>query len=242
MFCCPANRLGGQSAEPPRPPAKLGKNWVLKWSDEFNGPNGSSPDPAKWTMVTGGNGWGNDELEYYTPRRENVRVEDGHLVIEAVKGEFSGPDGVKRRYTSGRLSTRELFSQAYGRFEARIKIPPGQGVWPAFWLLGDDYSTAGWPDCGEIDVMENVDVDKSIIRGSIHGPGYSGRKSLTSKFTLSDGQFSDDFNIFAIEWEPQAIRFYVDNALYATKTPSDLPSGARWVYDHPFFIILNLAV
>ena len=218
------------------------RNWVLTWSDEFTGSNGSSPDATKWAMESGGNGWGNDELEYYTPRLENLRLENGNLVIEAVKEEFAGPDGVKRHYSSGRLKTKGRFSQTYGRFEARIRIPSGQGVWPAFWMLGDDFPTTGWPACGEIDVMENVDVDKARIHGSIHGPGYSAKKSLTSSFTLRHGLFSDEFHIFAVEWEPRVIRFYVDDDLYATTTPADLPSGTRWVFDHPFFLILNLAV
>jgi beta-glucanase (GH16 family) len=219
-----------------------GHNWVLTWSDEFNGPNGSALDPTKWVMESGGNGWGNKELEYYAPHLKNLHLEDGNLVIEARKEEFTGSDGVTRHYTSGRLKTQGLFSQAYGRFESRIKIPPGQGVWPAFWMLGDDFSTVGWPACGEIDVMENVDVGKSRIHGSIHGPGYSAKNSVTSAYTISQGRFSDDFHVFAIEWEPEVIRFYVDDELYATRTPADLPKGARWVYDHPFFLILNLAV
>ena len=134
------------------------------------------------------------------------------------------------------------FSQAYGRFESRIKIPSGQGMWSAFWLLGDDFSTAGWPTCGEIDVMENVDEDKSVIHSSVHGPGYSAKKSVNSAYTIPHGRFSDDFHLFAVEWEPEVIRFYVDDELYATRTPADLPPRARWVYDHPFFLILNLAV
>ena len=217
-------------------------DWALTWNDEFNGPKGSSPDPAKWVLESGGNGWGNEELEYYTPRHKNLRVEDGNLVIEAVKEDFTGSDGVLRRYTSGRLKTQGRFSQAYGRFEARIKIPSGQGVWPAMWLMGDDFSIAGWPACGEIDVMENVDVEKSMIHGTLHGPGYSAKKSVTSGYTLPHGRFADDFHIFAVEWEPRVIRFYVDDNLYATRTPADLPKGARWVFDHPFFLILNLAV
>lgn len=217
-------------------------DWVLTWSDEFNGPNGSSPDAAKWVLESGGNGWGNGELEYYTLRPKNLHVEDGNLVIEAIKEDFTGSDGVTRRYTSGRLKTQGRFSQKYGRFEARIKIPSGQGVWPAWWLLGDDFSIAGWPACGEIDVMENVDLEKSMIHGTIHGPGYSARKSVTNGYTLPHGRFADDFHVFSIDWEPGVIRFYVDDDLYATRTPADLPKGARWVYDHPFFIILNLAV
>jgi beta-glucanase (GH16 family) len=216
--------------------------WVLTWSDEFTGPNGSSPDATKWVLESGGNGWGNQELEYYTPRPKNLHLEDGNLVIEAVKEEFRGSDGVRRRYTSGRIESQGRFSQAYGRFEARIKIPSGRGVWPAIWLLGDDFSTAGWPECGEIDIMENVDLEKSMIHGSLHGPGYSAKKAVTSAYSLPHGQFADDFHVFALEWEPQVIRFYVDNDLYATKTPSDLPKGARWVFDHPYFVILNVAV
>ena len=188
-------------------PRAPNRNWILTWSDEFTGPNGSSPDATKWAMKSGGNGWGNEELEYYTPRAENLRLENGNLVIEAVKKEFAGSDGVKRRYTSGRIETLGRFAQAYGRFEARIKIPSGQGVWPAFWLLGDDFLTSGWPKCGEIDVMENVDVEKSRIHGSIHGPGYSAKKSLTSSFSLRHGQFSDDFHVFAVEWEPESDSF-----------------------------------
>lgn len=222
--------------------AGTSRTWALTWSDEFTGPNGSPPDATKWVMESGGNGWGNQELEYYTPRPKNVRLENGNLVIEAAKEEFTGSDGVKRRYTSGRLKTQGRFSQAYGRFEARIQIPAGQGVWPAFWLLGDDYSTAGWPACGEIDIMENMGVEKSRIHGSIHGPGYSARGSLTSRYTLPEGKFSDGFHVFAVEWDPQVIRFYADDFLYATRTAADLPKGARWVYNHPFFVILNLAV
>ena len=237
IACCQ-----GSPEQTDSPPSAQRAGWILTWNDEFNGANGSSPDPTKWVVQSGGNGWGNDELEYYTARPQNVRQENGNLVIEAVKERFSGPDGVRRDYTSARLKTEGLFRQRYGRFEARIQIPAGQGVWPAFWLLGDDFSTTPWPNCGEIDIMESVGSEPFSIRGSLHGPGYSESSPLTTVYKLPRGRFSDQFHVFAVEWEPRVVRFYVDDQLYATKTPADIPPGARWVYDHPFFVILNLAV
>jgi beta-glucanase (GH16 family) len=237
----------GPSRNPTTPGSPLGSNetskeWVLSWSDEFNGPDGSPPDADKWTAMGGGSGWGNNELQYYTASPANVRQEKGNLVIEGRKERFQGPDGIPRDYTSARLSTQRHFSQKYGRFEARIQIPQGQGVWPAFWLLGEDFPRVGWPACGEIDIMENVGERPAIIMGSLHGPGYFGENPLTTAYTLPKGRFSDGFHLFAVEWEPQVIRFYVDGKLFATKTPADIPADGRWVYDHPFFILLNLAV
>ena len=218
-------------------------SWTLTWSDEFEGVNGSAPDPAKWTLETGGHGWGNDELEYYTSRPQNVYQHDGSLVIKAVAEKYTGPDGVTRDYTSARLKTFGKFAQAYGRFEARIKIPYGQGTWPAFWMLGEDIDKAGWPACGEIDIMENVGKEPGMVHGTIHGPGYSGEKGIGAPYTVSGKQkFADDFHLFAVEWEPAVIRFYVDKDLYATVIPADLPKGSKWVYDHPFFLLLNVAV
>src|SRR6266436_9642412 len=132
------------------------KGYTLVWSDEFKRKDGSLPDASKWTYDLGGNGWGNHELEYYTNRSANARIEDGKLVITARQEAFAGPDGTKFNYTSARLKTQGLFSQAYGRFEARIKLPAGQAMWPAFWLLGENFGSVGWPKCGEIDIMENV--------------------------------------------------------------------------------------
>ncbi|MGA8152171.1 MAG: glycoside hydrolase family 16 protein [Terriglobales bacterium] len=218
------------------------KNWVLTWSDEFDGPMGAAPDPAKWAVESGGSGWGNNELECYTPRRKNVRQENGKLVIEARREAFSGGDRVKCSYTSARIKSERRFAQKYGRFEARIRIPHAQGLWPAFWLLGDDFSTAGWPACGEIDIMESTGAKQSTIHATLHGPGYFSGNGLTSVYTLPAEHSGNGFHIFAAEWEPDVIRFYVDDVLYATKTPDDLPSGKRWVFDHPFFVLLNLAV
>ena len=217
--------------------------WTLVWSDEFSGPDGSRPDPAKWKFEVGGNGWGNHELEYYTNRPENSFLRDGNLVIQALKENFTGPDHVTRDYTSARITTQGLFEQAYGRFETRVKIPRGHGLWPAFWLLGNDIGTIGWPACGEIDVMENIGKEPSLVHGSLHGPGYSGDRDYTSEYKLPGGvHFADDFHVYAVEWEPKTVRFFVDQELYATFTPARLPAGMKWVFDHPFFIILNVAV
>jgi beta-glucanase (GH16 family) len=217
--------------------------WKLTWRDEFNGPNGSGVDPSKWVAEVGGKGWGNQELEYYTNRRENAYIHDGNLVIEARQEKYTGTDGASRSYTSARLKTAGKFSQAYGRFEARIKIPAGQGMWPAFWMLGDDVDKAGWPACGEIDIMENIGKEPSTIHGSIHGPGYTGSDGIEAPYNLpKKRRVADDFHIFAIEWEPNTIRFYVDDELYVTRTRSDLRPGWKWVFDHPFFLLLNVAV
>lgn len=217
--------------------------WTLVWSDEFNGAENSAVDPAKWTAEVGGNGWGNNELEYYTNRLQNASIQHGSLVITALKENYTGADKVTRSYTSARLITKNKFAQKYGRFEARIKIPYGQGIWPAFWMLGDNIDSAGWPNAGEIDIMENIGREPTIVHGTIHGPGYSGGKGISAQYSLpNNAPFADDYHTYAIEWEPNVLRFYVDGILYKTRTPADLPPGTTWVYDHPFFLLLNLAV
>jgi beta-glucanase (GH16 family) len=218
-------------------------SWMLVWSDEFDGQNGSGVDPSKWIAETGGNGWGNKELEYYTARTQNAHVQGGNLAIKAVREKYAGPDGVMRDFTSARLKTQGKFAQAYGRFEARIKIPGGQGMWPAFWMLGDDIDKAAWPACGEIDIMENIGKEPDTVYGSIHGPGFIGSTGLGSPYKLPNGkQFADDFHLFAVEWEPDVIRFFVDDHLYSARTRAELKPGWEWPFDHPFFLLLNLAV
>jgi beta-glucanase (GH16 family) len=216
----------------------------LVWSDEFNGPNGSPVDRSKWVPETGGDGWGNHELEYYTDRVENASVHDGNLVVKAISEKYTGPDGVTRNYTSARLKTLGKFSQIYGRFEARIKIPYGQGMWPAFWMLGDDIEKVGWPACGEIDIMENIGKEPGTVHGSLHGPRSTSRTSdATAPFSLPAGQnFADAFHLYAVEWEPGVVRFYVDTNLYATFTQSQWPARGTWMFDHPYLLLLNLAV
>jgi beta-glucanase (GH16 family) len=211
--------------------------WILTWSDEFDGPAGAI-DATKWGFDTGGNGWGNNELEYYTNRVDNVTLDgNGALNIIARKESFMGSS-----YTSGRINTAGKFSQAYGRFEARIQVAQGQGIWPAFWMLGDDIGTAGWPSCGELDIQETVNATPKVNHGSAHGPGYSGGNPLTATYSLPTGALSDGYHVYAVEWEPNVVRWYVDGNLYETRTPADVPAGDKWVYDHPFFVIFNLAV
>jgi len=219
-------------------------SWILTWSDEFNSANGSAPDSTKWTYDLGGGGWGNQELQSYTSRTQNVQIQNGNLVITALQENYTGTDGIGRNYTSARLKTQNLFTQAYGRFEARIKIPKGQGIWPAFWMLGNDIKQNGWPKCGEIDIMENIGREPGTIHGSLHGPSSVAHTSdLTSTVSVPAGQnYPGDFHIYAIEWEPGTVRFYVDSNNYATFTQGQWPAGGQWVFDHPFFIIMNVAV
>jgi beta-glucanase (GH16 family) len=231
----------GQAAEATRSPAAVGGT---VWSDEFAGPANSAPDGRRWARNTGGTGWGNGELQYYTDSTANAALDGaGHLVITARR---ENPAGYACHYgtcayTSARLLTAERFSRAYGRFEARLKLPRGRGLWPAFWMLSADHGTnpaAG----GEIDVMENVGSEPGTVHGSLHGPGYTGDRSLTTPFKLRGGRaLADDFHVFAIEWTPAAITWFVDGTPYGRKTPADT-DGNRWVFDHPFFLILNVAV
>src|SRR5438093_1036065 len=182
-----------------------------------------------------GDGWGNGELEFYTDRVANAHIDAGYLVIEARRESLA-----TREYTSARLKTQGLGAWKYGRIEARIQIPRGQGLWPAFWMLGDNIPSAGWPGCGEIDIMENIGKEPGRVHGTVHGPGYSSAQGAGRAYDLPAGAFADTFHVYAVEWEPDAIRWYVDSTLYLTVTPKSLPG--RWVYDHPFFIVLNVAV
>ena len=223
--------------------------WILTWSDEFDGQDGSAVDPTKWVHDVGGSGWGNQELEYYTNGTQNAVVMGGNLVITATTAGASSyncsyPSSGPCQYTSARLLTQNKFSQQYGRIEARIQIPKGQGLWPAFWMLGADINTSGWPTCGEIDIMENIGKEPSTNNGSLHMPaaGTSNDDDLTGTYTLpGNAKLGDDFHTYAIEWSAAAIKFYVDDNLYETQTPSTA-TGRTWKFDHPFFILLNVAV
>lgn len=219
-------------------PAAAVTGWHLIWSDEFNQSDGAAPDVRKWGYDVGGSGWGNGELEYYTSRTNNARLEDGMLVLEARQEKFHGSS-----ITSARLRTAGKWSWTYGRIEARMKLPRGQGMWPAFWMLGTNIDSAGWPACGEIDIMENIGKEPGTAHGTVHGPGYSGSGGIGGPVTLPGGlSVADDFHVFAVECDTNRIAWFMDGTSYFTLTPASLPAKTRWVFNQPKFLILNLAV
>ncbi|GAA1764203.1 RICIN domain-containing protein [Nonomuraea bangladeshensis] len=215
----------------------------LVWSDEFDGAAGSAVNAAKWRFDIGGGGWGNNEQQYYTDSTRNAALDgSGNLVITARRenpANYQCHYGTCQ-YTSARLLTSATFTRAYGRFEARMKLPRGQGIWPAFWMLGNDIGSVGWPNSGEIDIMENIGREPNTVHGTIHGPGYSGGGGIGAGYTIG-GAFADAFHTFAVDWSPNLIVWYVDGVEYQRRTPADL-GGNRWVFDHPFFMIMNVAV
>lgn len=216
------------------------RNYQLVWEDNFDGIEGESPDSSKWVfdigIGPGNDGWGNQELQYYTDRTENVALDGaGNLAITARSESYAG-----RSFTSGRINTKGLFDQAYGRFEARIKMPWGPGIWPAFWTLGADVDQIGWPQCGEIDIMEYRGQEPQLIHGTVHGPGYSAGASITKSFSLTNDRFDNDFHVFAVEWGADYLDFFVDDTVYQRISPEDVTG--EWVFNHPVFIILNIAV
>lgn len=210
--------------------------WQLAWSDEFDGPAGSAPDVSKWTYDLGATRWGNRELENYTDSRANSFLDgQGNLIIRAEKT----ADG----YTSARLKTQGKFTFSYGKAEARIRIPFGQGIWPAFWMLGANIGRVGWPRCGEVDIMENIGREPATVHATVHGPGYSGGHGIGRPYALpSGGKFADDFHLFTVVWQAESLEFAVDGATYHQVTPKSLPKAGAWVFDAPMFLLLNLAI
>lgn len=222
------------------------ETWELVFEDDFDGPAGQPPDPRWWTHEVGGDGWGNQELQYYTDATSAAALDgEGHLVITAAEG--PPEDGTfcwygECRYTSARITTRDKVEVEYGRIEVRAKLPEGDGMWPAFWMLGADIDLRGWPNAGEIDVMEHIGREPQRVHGTVHGPTYSGGDSIGGSYLFEEGLPSEDFHTYAIEWEPDRIRWYVDDDHYGTLLPTLLPNPDRWVFDGPYFLILNLAV
>lgn len=236
------------SSPSPDPIASTGAELVLVWGDEFDEPAGTPPNPEHWGYEHGDGsaesiaGWGNNELEFYTEHVENAATDgEGNLVIAALAAE-PGLDCYYGlcRYTSARLLTRGLYELTYGRVEARIKVPSGVGLWPAFWMLGTNIGTVGWPDSGEIDVMENVGRQPNKLYGTLHGPGYSGSNGYGTTMDLP-APVADDFHVFAVDWQEDHIVWTVDGTEYHTATPADVAPN-EWAYNHPFYLLLNLAV
>lgn len=212
----------------------------LVFDDEFNGPAGALPGSKEWQVISGGGGYGNNELQYYTRRSSNLEL-DGHgqLVITARRERYGNSD-----YTSGGIQTKGKFATTFGEIEARIEIPQGQGLWPAFWTVGSDVGQVGWPASGEIDVMENIGQQPHISAGSIHGPqaGVANGYHITTN-ARSRTSLAGHFHIYAVTWSPNKLVFTLDGHPYVTYTPSSLSAGQQWVFNSsPQFLILNLAV
>lgn len=213
--------------------------YELVWSDEFDG---AMIDPSKWTYDLGGWGWGNGEAQYYTDRPENARLQDGVLVIEARFEKYEGA-----YYTSARLKTERLAEFQYGYIEARAKVPSGAGLWPAFWMLGTTFERneanpidSNWPQAGEIDIMEYVGREPNITYGTIHGPGYAGAGGL-GKWNRQESPIADDWHTYAVEWDADGIRWFYDGEMYG-ELGRDAVGDRAWVFDQPFFLLLNLAL
>jgi beta-glucanase (GH16 family) len=234
LTLCIATACSGCLTDP-----EEGETWRVVWEDTFDGPEGSAPDPANWSIETGrgpnDDGWGNQELQVYTDRPDNVDLDgNGFLRIRA-RREGDG-------WTSARIKTQQKQSFTYGRIEARVNLPEGQGLWPAFWTLGEDITDVPWPGCGEIDILEVRGQEPDIIFGTIHGPGYAGADSVGAAYKRQEGPFTGEFHVVAVEWDPQHIAWYLDDQIFHTTTPGDLPPDSTWVFDHDFFLLLNLAV
>lgn len=224
----------------PKPGAPIApkEEWKLLWSDEFDGPTGALPDPERWAFDVGGDGWGNRQLEYDTDSADNASLDGmGNLAITARRQSIA-----KNSYTSARIKTQGNFAHTYGKVEARIKLPAGRGIWPAFWMLGENIVETPWPGCGEIDILELRGQEPSVLIGSLHGPGYSAGAAISSRYRLPQGGFNDDFHLFAVEWDPTRIAFLVDGAPYQVVTAESVLARGPWVFDHNFFLILNVAV
>lgn len=212
-------------------------HWQLVWVDEFEGPVGTRPDPEKWTYEVGGHGFGNAQQEFDTNSADNAQLDgQGNLRITALRQQHLG-----KPFTSARLNTLGKFEQTYGRYEFRAKMPQGTGLWPALWLLASDYETNIWPACGEIDIMEMRGQKPGELHGSLHGPGYSGGAAKTRSLQI-EPSLAETFHRFSIIWSPQRIEWFVDDQLYHRVTKDEFSPQSPWVFDRPFFMIVNLAV
>jgi beta-glucanase (GH16 family) len=210
------------------------KKYQLVWQDEFDG---TQIDASSWGFDTGGEGWGNNELEYYTDRPENASVSGGNLVITARKEDYNG-----RAYTSARMITKGKRSFLYGRADIRAKLPKGQGIWPALWMLGQNIDEVGWPKCGEIDIMELLGHAPDTVYGTVHwGVSENELHSKGDRFVLQTGNFSDDFHVFSVLWEEDSLQILVDDYPYLTITKQEFAAN-EYPFDKPQYFLFNIAV
>ncbi|MFN1834199.1 family 16 glycosylhydrolase [Balneola sp. MJW-20] len=214
--------------------------YELVWNDEFDQ---NSLDESSWEYMNGNgseyglDGWGNNELQYYTNNSRNIKVEDGLLVITALNEKLGN-----NNYTSARIRTKGLVDRKFGIIEARMKLPKGQGIWPAFWMLPTENVYGGWPSSGEIDIMELVGHEPDVVHGTVHyGQRYPNNSKTGRPYRIEQGDFSDDFHVFRIVWEENVIRWFVDETLYYSITPSTL-SPENWPFNEDFHLLLNVAV
>ncbi|SEI43680.1 Glycosyl hydrolases family 16 [Dyadobacter sp. SG02] len=207
------------------------------WQDEFN--YSGKPDAAKWGYDLGDHGWGNNELENYTDKIENAKVENGNLVITAIKE----PSG-KQQYSSARLVSKGKGDFTYGKFEIRAKLPKGRGTWPAIWMLasGNEYGNKGWPDNGEIDIMEHVGFDQDRLHGNIHTKAFNHAIKTNKGNNIVVKGLSEDFHVYTCEWTPEAVTILVDGNAYFTFKKEATYQWPEWPFDKPFHLILNVAV
>jgi beta-glucanase (GH16 family) len=248
LTACGGGSGSATAAPAPATPAPAPSSaWTLVWSDEFDGAAGTVPNVANWNYDLGNkeaDGWGNHEFQYYTASPRNAQMDGaGMLVITAEKAANPGPcwNGAPCSYTSARIHTGNKVSFTYGKVEARMKLPSGQGIWPAFWALGADLATAGWPKSGEIDIMEFVGKTPNTTYGTLHGPGYSGAQGI-GKSREFGGPVANDFHTYTVIKRPDEIIWQVDGVEFHRMTPASLPAGGSWVFEKPYFVILNLAV
>ena len=222
----------------------ISKNWELLWSDEFND---EELDLTKWNKLNWKPGWVNNELQAYTDRDTNIFLENGHLVLQGnIEPGYSGTDYVGNNYvadyTSGRVNTDDKFSTTYGRFDIKAKLPAGKGSWPAIWMLGESISSIGWPQCGEIDIMEHVGYDQGLVHGSIHTQDYNhmyGTQKSGSKYV---DDVTDAFHVYSLEWSPFYLRYLIDNEPFFFVYNDSNGDFGKWPFNDPHYLILNLAI
>lgn len=205
------------------------------WAQEFN----EAIDTTIWSYELGDKGWGNKEWQNYTNSLENAFIEDGKLVLKAIK---TGDSLAHGNFTSARLVTRNKYNLKYGKIEARMKLPKGQGIWPAFWMLGSDHPNTSWPQCGEIDLMEYLGHETNKVYGTIHGPGHAGMNGISGNRVLGNTDLSADFHVYTTNWQEDKIEWFIDGEKYFEVSPESLPDGQEWVFNDEFFFLLNLAV